>query len=116
MTKNADISRIAGQDTTFGTQGSQVQILPLRPEIIRFFVLILILGQVGHRNVTAFLADSCCRALRLKCLSQILKQRARQLEIRGFESFGEAVVHQSQRMAGLIALAVFGEQAGQGHR
>src|ERR1700692_2932281 len=53
---------------------------------------------------------------RLKWLSQILKQRARQLEICGFETFGEAVVHEGERMPGLIALAVFGEQACQGHR
>ena len=38
-----------------------------------------------------------------------------QLEICGFESFRETVVDESQGMAGLIALAVFGEQAGQGH-
>jgi hypothetical protein len=49
-------------------------------------------------------------------LSQILKERARQFEIRGFEAFREAVVHESQRMPGLIALAAFAEQAGQGHR
>jgi hypothetical protein len=53
---------------------------------------------------------------RLKWLSQILKQHARQLEIRGFESFREAVVDESQRMPGPIALPVFAEQAGQGHR
>jgi hypothetical protein len=53
---------------------------------------------------------------RLKRLSQILKQRARQLEICGFESFREAVVYESQRIPGLLALAVFGEQACQGHR
>src|ERR1700730_18920512 len=52
----------------------------------------------------------------LKWLSQILKQRARQLEIRGFKSFREAVVDESQRMAGLIALVIFAEHAGQGHR
>src|ERR1700722_14223310 len=52
----------------------------------------------------------------LKWLSQILKQRARQLEIRGFKSFREGVVDESQRMAGLFALAVCAEQAGQGHR
>ena len=49
---------------------------------------------------------------RLKSLSQILKQRARQLHICGFESFGEAVVDEGERMAGLIALPVFGKQAG----
>src|ERR1700747_3051093 len=54
-------------------------------------------------------------AERLKWLSQILKQRARELEICGFESFRETAVDESQSMAGLIALAVFGEQAGQGH-
>src|SRR5271154_3272788 len=51
-----------------------------------------------------------------KRLTQILEQRARQPEICGFESFREAVVDESKRMPGLIALAVFGEQAGQGHR
>ena len=51
----------------------------------------------------------------LKWLSQILKQRARQPEICGFESFGKAVVDEGERMPGLIALAVFGEQAGQHH-
>ena len=34
--------------TGFGTQGSQVRILPLRPEIIRVFRLISTFGQVGH--------------------------------------------------------------------
>jgi hypothetical protein len=46
---------------------------------------------------------------RLKWLSQILKERARQLEICGFESFREAVVDESQRMPGLIALPTFGK-------
>jgi hypothetical protein len=49
---------------------------------------------------------------RLKWLLQILKERARQLEIRGIESFREAVVHESQRIPGLITLPVFAEQAG----
>jgi hypothetical protein len=49
---------------------------------------------------------------RLKWLLQILKERARQLEICGFESFREAVVHESQGVPGLIALVVFAEQAG----
>ena len=49
---------------------------------------------------------------RLKRLSQILKQRARQLEIRGVEAFREAVVDEGERIPGLIALAVFGEHAG----
>src|SRR5246127_3198347 len=53
---------------------------------------------------------------RPKWLSQILEERARQLEIRGVEAFREAVVDEGERMPGLIALAVFGEQAGQGHR
>src|ERR1700730_12659037 len=53
---------------------------------------------------------------RLKWLSELFKERARQLEIRGFKSFREAVVDESERMPGLIALAVFGEQPGQGHR
>jgi hypothetical protein len=53
---------------------------------------------------------------RLKWLLQILKERARQLEICGFESFREAIVHESQGMPGLIALVVFAEQAGQHHR
>jgi hypothetical protein len=53
---------------------------------------------------------------RLKWLSQILKKRARQPEICGFESFGEALIHESQGMPGLIALAVVGEQAGQRNR
>jgi hypothetical protein len=51
----------------FGTQGSQVQILPLRPDFIRFFVLISIPGQVDHRfgrrNLPAFLPDSRCSPL-----------------------------------------------------
>jgi hypothetical protein len=47
-----------------------------------------------------------------KKLSQILKQRSCQLEICGFKSFCEAAVDESQGMVGLIALAVFGEQAG----
>jgi hypothetical protein len=51
----------------------------------------------------------------LKWLSQILKQRARHLQICGFESFREAVEDESQGMAALIALAVFGEHACQGH-
>jgi hypothetical protein len=45
-------------------------------------------------------------------LSQIRNECARQLEICGFESFREAVVHEGQRMPGLIALPVFAEQAG----
>ncbi len=53
---------------------------------------------------------------RLKGLSQILKQRACQPEICGFEAFREAVVHERERMPGLIALAVFGKHACQGHR
>jgi hypothetical protein len=52
----------------------------------------------------------------LKWLSEILKQRARELEICGFESFRETVVDESQCPPGLLALAVFGKQAGQGHR
>src|SRR6202167_2929462 len=52
---------------------------------------------------------------RPKWLSQNLQQRARPPHIRGFESLRETVVDESQGMAGLIALAVFGEQAGQGH-
>jgi hypothetical protein len=42
--------------------------------------------------------------------------RARCLEICGFESFREAAIDESERITGLIALPVFGEQAGQGHR
>ena len=53
---------------------------------------------------------------RPKRLTQILEQRVRQPEICGFESFREAVVDEGERMPGLIALAVFGEQACQGHR
>jgi hypothetical protein len=52
---------------------------------------------------------------RLKRLSQILKERARQLEICGFKSLREAVVYESQRIPGLLAPAAFGEQAGQHH-
>jgi hypothetical protein len=48
----------------------------------------------------------------LKWLPQILKERARQLEIHGFESFREAVVHESQRIPGLIALPAIAEQVG----
>ena len=43
------------------TKWSDVRILPLRPEIIRFFRLFSGLGQVdhrfGHRNISALLAD-----------------------------------------------------------
>ena len=53
---------------------------------------------------------------RLKKLSQILKQRARQPEICGFESFREAIVDEGERMPGPITLPVFEEHAGQGHR
>src|SRR5246500_6011609 len=53
---------------------------------------------------------------RPKWLSQILEERARQLEIRGVEAFREAVVDEGERIPGLIALAIFGEHAGQGHR
>jgi hypothetical protein len=56
------------------------------------------------------------RVERLKRLTQILKQRARQLEIRGVEAFREAVVDEGERIPGLIALAVFSEQACLGHR
>jgi hypothetical protein len=45
--------------------GSQVQILPLRPEIIRFFVLISLLGQVNHRNKPALLTDRSRGALQM---------------------------------------------------
>ena len=55
-----------------------------------------------------------CRMAKMAIV--ILKERARPLEICGFESFREAVVDESQRMPGLIALAVFGKQAGQDHR
>ena len=48
-------------------------------------------------------------------LSQTQKERARQFEICGFESFREAVVHESQRLPGLIAMSAFAEQAGQDH-
>ena len=36
--------------------GTQVRILPLRPEIISFFVLILTLGQVGGGSAAGTLA------------------------------------------------------------
>src|SRR5271169_2534491 len=49
-------------------------------------------------------------------LSQVLEQRARKPEVCGFESFGEAVVDEGERMAGLIALPVFGKHARQSHR
>src|ERR1700731_3927528 len=52
----------------------------------------------------------------LKWLSQILKQRGRQPEICGFESFREAIVDEGERMPGPITLPVFEEHAGQGHR
>src|ERR1700740_2049899 len=52
---------------------------------------------------------------RLSWLSQILNDRARQLEIRGVEAFREAVVDEGARIPGLIALATFGEHASQGH-
>jgi hypothetical protein len=45
-------------------------------------------------------------------LSQILEERARGLEIRGLESFREALVHGSEHIAGLITLSAFAEQAG----
>jgi hypothetical protein len=50
-----------------------------------------------------------------KGLCQILHKLARDPQVRGFKSFREAVVGESEGMAGLIALAAFGEQAGQGH-
>jgi len=49
--------------TAFGTQGSQVQILPLRPDIIRFFSSDLdhrsSCHRFGHRDPAAILAN--CR-------------------------------------------------------
>ena len=55
--------------TAFGTQGSQVRILPLRPEIVGFFVLISVLGQVGHRfghrNLPTLLADGGCSPMQV---------------------------------------------------
>ena len=70
-------------------------------------------GSSGGKNV----AEVVGLALeRLKRLSQILKERARQLEICGFKALREAVVYESQRIPGVLALAVFGEQACQGHR
>ena len=51
----------------------------------------------------------------LERLAQILEQSARQLEICGFESFREAVVHEAQGMPGLVALPAFAEEAGQDH-
>src|SRR6266404_9963887 len=53
---------------------------------------------------------------RPKWLSQILEERARQLEIRGVEAFREAVVDEGERIPGLIALATSGEHAGPDHR
>ena len=53
---------------------------------------------------------------RQKWLAQILEERARQPEICGFESFREAVVHEAERLASLIALPAFREQVGQCHR
>ena len=43
-------------------------------------------------------------------LSQILEERARGLEIRGFEFFREALVHGSEHIAGLITLSAFAER------
>jgi hypothetical protein len=58
---------MCGAVTGFGTQGSQVQILPLRPDIIRFFLLISIFGQVGHRfsHRNTLLADGRCRPVKM---------------------------------------------------
>ena len=55
--------------TAFGTQGSQVRILPLRPDFIRFFRLFSILGQADHRfdhrNIPTLLANRSRRALQI---------------------------------------------------
>ena len=75
------------------------------------------LSCILARNQHRFKCDETTRnRQQLKGLSQILKQRARQLEICGFETFREAIVDDGQRIPGLLALAVFGEQACQGHR
>jgi hypothetical protein len=49
-------------------------------------------------------------------LREVIDEPSRDLKVRRFESFREAAVHESERLAGLIALPAFGEQAGQGHR
>jgi hypothetical protein len=69
-------------------------------------------GSSGSARTPAAKQMVWWSSARLKWLLQILKERARQLEIRGFESFREAVVHESQRIPGLITLPVFAEQAG----
>ena len=94
---------------------------PMDDGLARLIALENVRRVQGVRFRRVFRQKECCggRRLgveRLKRLSQILKERARQLEICGFESFREAIVDDGQRMPGLIALVVFGEQACQGHR
>src|ERR1700722_8434499 len=63
---------------------------------------------------TVTLHSHCDRTL--KRLSQIFKHRPRLFEVRGFESFREAVVHNSQRIPGLISPPAFAQQASLSHR
>src|SRR5438270_6672101 len=60
--KTLDFSTLCGPITGFGTQGSQVQILPFRPFIFRLF---LIAGglQVNHRFLQGGLQGSLRRRM-----------------------------------------------------
>ncbi len=94
---------------------------PMDDGLARLITLENVRRVQGVRFRRVFRRKECCggRRLgveRLKRLSQILKERARQLHICRFKSLREAVVYESQRIPGLLALAVFGEQACQGHR
>jgi hypothetical protein len=58
----------------------------------------------------------CSRlSARLKSCVQLVKKLTRLSEIRGLETFREAVKDESKIMAGTIPLTTFGEEAGQGH-
>src|ERR1700722_13251276 len=63
---------------------------------------------------TVTLHSHCERTL--KRLPQIFKHRSRLFEVRGFESFREAVVHNCQLSAGLISPPACAHQAILGHR
>ena len=94
---------------------------PMDDGLARLIALENVRRVQGFRFRQVFRRKECCGGRRfgverLKRLSQVLEQRARKPEVCGFESFGEAVVDEGERMAGLVALPVFGKHARQGHR
>jgi hypothetical protein len=91
----------------------------------KYRLLAGVFDQPGHVHFQSFTDDVMrtafefvddCLAGEQRALREILDEPSRDLKVRRFESFREAAVHESERLAGLIALPAFGEQAGQGHR